>query len=483
MKNIALSPLELKPKANIRRTMPRAPELRPANYEEEFDSLTVFYDCFVSADGAWRVLLGPPLLNLESGVLSSFPGLFGCESSTQVRLISPPPTAMHNLSSQLWLKSTQDSVDVDATSFHQGHIVVQPNESQLFSGRKVLLTLSKDNEIRWIRDWVTFFARRHEYDAVLFYDNASSSYDASDIYDAVSSIPGIEATAVVHWPYKYGPQGTDAFHDRLREGSGPPPLPWDSTYCQPGMLEHARHRFLSSAEAVINADIDELVLTKDSEPLFDLVRRSGTGYLSYPGHWVESATATGAENHRHFDFCHRAKEPASGFMWKWVVTPRRCPTEAKWLPHKVSRMKADPLSSSVSYRHFRAINTGWKYARGKARVPCESENVKDEELEAAMQILKLPEQQAWLQDLEARLKAREERMQTVAGAVETKTKELAAALKTRDREIETLRSMLAGKEAELSRILRSTSWRATAPIRKLKEVSAYVQHVLRARAK
>lgn len=469
MKDIALSPLELNPEANVRRTAPRAPELRPPNYEAEFDSLTVFYDCFVSADGAWRVLLGPPLFNLETDIISAFPDLFGCKASTQIRFYAPPPEAKHNLSSQLWLQSTLDRIEVDPTLFRQNQIVVQPNESQVFSGRRVLLTLSKDNEIRWIRDWVTFFARRHGCDAVLFYDNASTKYGSSDIYKAISSVPGIRACVVVHWPYKYGPQGSDAFHDRLKNKNEPPPMPWDSTYCQPGMLEHARHRFLSEAEAVVNADIDELILTKDSEPVFNLVHRSESGYLQYPGHWIESITERPTfGDRRHLDFCYREKEPASGFMWKWAVAPRRCPMAARWLPHSVSRMKVDPLSGLVSYRHFRAINTSWKYAREKTRAPSEDAHVKDEELESAMEVLRLPQQEAWFSDLEHRLQAQEIRLQTMSDTLET-----------RDREIRILRDTLASKDAELRRVLHSASWRMTAPIRSVRRASAYIQRVLR----
>lgn len=468
MKPISLSPLELAPLSGVRRTMPRPAHLRPPDYEEKFDSLTVFYDCFASADGEWRVLLGPPLRNLETAVFPSLPNLFGCSTTNDVRLVSPTAGDKNPCSSQIWLRSSKNSVDLPSADFRQKQIVVQPNASELFSGRKVLLTLSKDNEIRWIRDWVTFFARHHDCDAVLFYDNASTRYATSDIHDAISSVPGIEATLVVDWPYKYGPQGTDSLNELTRQGSEMLLLPWDSFYCQPGMLEHARHRFLSSADVVVNADIDELVLTQHGEPLFDLVRLSDTGYFRYKGHWIESATESDVGNQRHFHFRHRSKEPASGYLWKWAVAPQRCPQDASWLPHIISRMEGDPLSRTVSYRHFRAISTGWKYSRDKTSVPCDGEHLKDEALEAAMQILKLPDQQADLQSLEDRKK----RLQTMA-----------AALRTKDAQIKALRSALAAKKADLQSVLRSKSWRATAPVRTLIEAAASVRNRLRAKAK
>ena len=68
----------------------------------------------------------------------------------------------------------------------------------------------------------------------------------------------------------YGPQGSERDH-------GAPKLPWDLNYAQFGVLEHARHRFLSLAEAVVNADVDELVVTKAKVSIFELVSRSETG--------------------------------------------------------------------------------------------------------------------------------------------------------------------------------------------------------------
>ena len=87
-----------------------------------------------------------------------------------------------------------------------------------------MLTLSKDNELKffyWIADWVRFFARRHGCDAVLFYDNASTKYDLSEIYKTISSIRGIEVVVVIQWPYKWGPVGSE-------RDNGPPKVPWDS---------------------------------------------------------------------------------------------------------------------------------------------------------------------------------------------------------------------------------------------------------------
>jgi hypothetical protein len=392
--NINLSPLELHPAKPIRRAMPRPPHLRQPDYEENFDFMTVFYDCFRSVDASWCVLIGPPLINLEPVVIPALPKLFRCQSTLDVRLISHVPgKSGRNPSTQLWLRTTQSRVALLSDAFRQSEIAVQPNHCDLFMDRKVLLTQSKNNELYWIGDWVRFFARSHGCDAVLFYDNGSTKYELSEIYETISSTPGIKVAVVVRWPYRRGPGGSEMRGLGGSERVDGPPTPWDSTYSQPGILEHARYRFLARAQAVVNADVDELVLTKDKVSLFELLSGSSTGYLRYPGYWIEGATTSAGRYPRHSDFCYRSTNVVESPP-KWTVAPGRCSPRATWLPHRITGMDCDALSSLVSFRHFRAIGTDWKYKRTTLTTPNEHDYVKDDEIEDWMQVLKLPEQGA-----------------------------------------------------------------------------------------
>ena len=394
MKKIDLSPLELHPGSPIRRVMPRPPHLRQPDYEEKFDFTTVFYDCFRSLDASWCVLIGPPLINLEPVVIPAIPNFFRCRSSSDVRLISHVPgKSRENPSTQLWLRTTQSRAALLNDAFRQSEIAVQPNHCDLFLDRKVLLTQSKNNELYWIGDWVRFFARSHGCDAVLFYDNGSTKYELPEIYETISSIPGIKVVVIVRWPYMRGPSGSEMRGLGGSERVDGPPTPWDSTYSQPGILEHARYRFRARAQAVVNADVDELVLTRDKVSLFELLSRSSTGYLRYPGYWIEGATTSAGKYRRHFDFCYRSTNSLESPP-KWTVAPSRCSTAATWLPHRISGMDCDALSSLVSFRHFRAIGTDWKYKRSTLTTPNERDYIKDAEIEDWMQVLKLPEKDA-----------------------------------------------------------------------------------------
>jgi hypothetical protein len=88
-------------------------------------------------------------------------------------------------------------------------------------------------------------------------------------------VPGLAVGVVVDWPFLYDIQDHS--------------YPEFTDFCQYGVLEHARHRFLAEARAVVNADIDEFPITKRGELLFDIALRSGTGYLKYGGHTDDSA--------------------------------------------------------------------------------------------------------------------------------------------------------------------------------------------------
>src|ERR687891_1649273 len=64
------------------RIPPRPLSLRHGDYDDHFDFTTVFYDCFWNAAGDAIILVGPPLLNLESDLdlaIIAYPTMAPCE--------------------------------------------------------------------------------------------------------------------------------------------------------------------------------------------------------------------------------------------------------------------------------------------------------------------------------------------------------------------------------------------------------------------
>ena len=361
MEGFPLSALELEPTSQLRRDQPRPQHLRQETYESEFDFCTIFYDCFRSINRRYVILIGPPLFNLASHVV---PRIVSAFNITKPSLGTLRPLKLHD---QIWLRTETARAVLAPGLFRQDVIQVQPNRSRQFERRKVLLTKSKDNDLVWIKDWVHFFAANHGTNAVLLYDNASTNYEPGKVQEVISKVEGIDVACVVEWPFKFGPQG------------GPHDI-WDSDFCQYAILEHARHRFLASAESVISADIDELVITEDGGSLHDLVRGSRTGYLEYRGHWIENASLAKDAIRRHAHFIFRSAVSDAPAEPKWTVMPQRCSAESQWAIHYVTGMEPDARSSSVSTRHFKAINTNWRMQRWCSEEPDERTHVIDQEL-------------------------------------------------------------------------------------------------------
>ena len=363
---IELSALELDQRSGVSRIPPRRDDLRQPGYEEKFDRETVLYDLFRSADGNVIVGVGPPLANLAeaiSPVLKHGLGSFDHRSLDRI--------------SQLWFRDGRSACALPTGLFKQTKLEVQPNHHALFHDKKVALVISKDNPLAWIWDWAYFLAEGHGCDAILFYDNDSNGYDIAEIEATLTSVPGITATVVVAWPYKYGP-------------SGGPHLVWDSDFCQYGVLEHARHRFLATAHSVLQTDIDELVLTEGGISVFDLVSRSTTGHIRFDGRWVENATAElpdpAGRRHRNF-FYLDAQKSNRRTQPKWAVVPTRCPHSSQWCVHWISNMKPDPVASArASLRHFKAINTNWLYNRWQYEFVDPGRHKIDEELAHWMRV-------------------------------------------------------------------------------------------------
>ena len=341
---VELSSLALDPTGKLRRDSPRPWYLRQPGYDDAFDWHTIFYDVFRTADARHVVLIGPPLRNLLGPVYRAIEKAFGVSrSALSIRTL--------NRNDQIFLASDVSSVTVEGLG-ERVHRAVQPNLCERFRGKRVVYTMSRDNELRWIRDWASFYVRKHGCDAVLLYDNDSTQYSHSDIEHALSGIAGLDTVCVVGWPYKFGPGGGEA---RL----------WDSDFSQYGALEPARHRFLGLADACLHADIDELVTTSDRSSVFDRVSNSKTGFIRYGGEWVENVRAEPPDaERRHTQFRHRLNRSPTPVRPKWAVVPARCPPKSQWRVHDVAGMRSDEVAArGVSTQHFRAINTNWKFER------------------------------------------------------------------------------------------------------------------------
>lgn len=341
----ALSPWILDFSHDPIRMPPRPPTLRHASYEDDFDFTTVFCDVFWDASGESIRLVGPPLLNLETELdftFTALPSMQPCPFEvrhkrwTDVVTVPVPPGTTGLIAD---------------TSLGRAFLAPQPNLSEIFAGRRCIYAMSQDNDIAWIQDWVRYYARGHGCNGVVLYDNNSTAYDVRELDDALRSIdPSIEVLTIP-WPYKWG----------VFDGRRPLSYSvWDSFYGQAAAFEHARLRYFRKAKSVVNADIDELAVTRDGQSVFEIVEQSDTGFIRFDGWWIHTyTTETLPRQRRHKHFYHKKTGRLDACTEKWAVVPAKSPEDVQWAIHNVIGMVPDEASFKVSLRHFKPINTSW----------------------------------------------------------------------------------------------------------------------------
>lgn len=328
------------------RKPPRPVHLRQRDYGARFDFGTVWHDCFRSFNGKWIVLAGPPLLNLAC-IFDE--GEFHHPRHSRF----PAHRRIHSNTEQVWLLCPDELEEVELrTPGRSLMIPVAANQCRTFGGRRVLLTVVKDDRIEWIRDWVRFHARCHGIDAVLIYDNQSSVFTGQELSEAIAGIPEIAVARVVEWFFPYGPDGGGA-------------MPWDSNYGQAGALEHAHHLFLQTADAVLSCDVDELVVDEEGLSVCDLCHQSPTGYLQFPGRWndcLANGDGPSVGDVRHVDHAWLTTRGDPNCPDKWALVPGRVDSRCQWQAHCVWGAEASVLPG-LEFRHCRGISTSWKHDR------------------------------------------------------------------------------------------------------------------------
>ncbi|SDK69591.1 capsule biosynthesis protein CapZ [Streptomyces indicus] len=329
----------------LRREPPRDPADRQADYLEKYDSRTLFYDAFRHGEDVW--LSGPPLNNLREELEKADWRVDGVDVRGSVSLSDWGRTQRSRIVGAG--SGRHLSLDLGDEKFSA---VIAPDDSELFAGQRTIITKSKDNDLVWIKDFLHYYHIVHGVTGVVFYDNNSTKYSPRDVADAISSVDGITTAVIVAWNYPWGPN------------AGPNNV-WDSDYCQYSLMEHGRFRYLSRAAGVINADIDELVLTNDARPVFDHVAESEVGAVTYAGHWIAKATPepmNPARQRRFVDYRHRSKGTTTV---KWTVLPHMLdPRTTQWRVHSVVGAGSE-RSEEIHHRHYQGVNNGWKYNRSE----------------------------------------------------------------------------------------------------------------------
>ena len=343
-----LSPYILPEGSRAARDMPRPPELRQPGYTERFDFRTLFYDAFHYKN--LIMLIGPPLFNfripLQRGKfwLDDKPladDAFALRDLNNMSRTTAVASSPHHAKIQFRAAAPYEN-DV------YGAIKIQKNQSRIFNGKRVLLVLSKNNPLRWIRDLISFYVKFHGIDAVLLYDNASDAYSNEELLAAVASVEGIRAAVVVPYNVPWGPPAG---------ASGK----WDSNFAQYAALEHARFRFLSTCAGVIYTDVDELVVPHRNITLFDAMRIAKYPAITYGSYTFLMVNAEEKKelHYRDFKYYYDPAMPPPvlsdvtlNTIMRWTAIPEYIPFDVQFSVHTFSGYQMLNVSDWFRIRHF-----------------------------------------------------------------------------------------------------------------------------------
>lgn len=341
---VNITSCELPISSKFKRVSPRKDTLKSPDYDEKFDSTTLAFDVFMSDDKL--VFSGPPAYGLEE--------FFNSENFylDEEPISCGPKVQQLDRTQRNWLfveKKVNQFKWVYANI--EFNISVNRNFQYLFRGKKTLFTLSKNNKFEWICDWIKFYKTVHHIDAVLFYDNNSNNYTLDELKQYLTKENLGVDIILVPWNFKYGPQGGIS--------TGLKNAPWDSDFCQYGMMEHAKERFLKYAMGVINVDIDELIIAPNGTSVFNELEQNPALHIS--GKWIESIPLDEKASIRFNNFFYFDRKNYKS-DYKWCINPQKIDCMAQWKVHTV-KVKELKLSRNFYYLHYKGINYNWKIKR------------------------------------------------------------------------------------------------------------------------
>lgn len=350
------------PDASPLRRLPRGPRRpRPRDFVlSKFETRALAYDAFWHADGRRVLLVSPPPLNL------------GPEIRRARYLARPSGVALrptYHVSTSVMLTELADvPAGTPVVEMQVGNdrfeLPLQPNSSPALAGRRVLFTMSKDNELAWIREWAHYHAAVQGADAVILFDNGSTRYAPAEIEAVLRTVRGIVRAAVISWPYRYGATDLAVLSN-----------PYYGLFLQIASMSVALRRYAARAYGLLNCDVDELAATPPGTTVFDLANASPHGLVVMRGQFIEAVRTGGAARPVpvHRDFLMRHRDPLTRLSRprKWALDPLRpwvsdlgVHPYMHWIEGRPWFGKTQP--PGMFHWHFRGINTNWKENRSDA---------------------------------------------------------------------------------------------------------------------
>jgi hypothetical protein len=342
----------------FKRTPIRPTELQVLNFDQNYDYDTVWND-IIQLNQQTLLLIGPPLYSVANWIM------------TQCQFIDSVGNTMQ------WQYHEMDRVAyicISTTSYHKEITLKTPYDEHVlyvdyprrhFENQKVIVTISKNHPIEWLKQWIDYHRVVHNVEGVLLYNNRSTIYTTEELSIALQRRD--MTVEILDYDVPFGAMGGGTWEWQGKSGDF---LPWDSDFSQYVMLEHAKWKYLWCAKLAINADTDELLIVKNGnlDGVADYCATGEHSALLYDGVWIEpvdGSTGTIAKNIppelRHFShYWYTTGGDGRGIGVKWLLNPQRN-LQYQWHLHKTYGPHVK--TSEIAFGHFFAMNTNWSYTR------------------------------------------------------------------------------------------------------------------------
>lgn len=309
---------------------------RTAEYLDKYDRQTLVYDAQHDTAREKLTLVAPRLLNLWPLLRDG------------LRVGQRPARGIHRkIFPKCEIITFRAPCDVVSLTLPDGRsLSVMPRtvDPAAFRDTNAIVTMSRDNPLDWITDWLRFYVRKHGANAVLFMDNGSTSYDTAAVSEAIGAVSGLRHAAILDVRFPYGPVigGRDV---RVKPN-----------FLQSAMLNMARIGPLAQARAVLNADVDELVQGPPGASLFDAAYRAWHGTVNIGGTFVFPDPGTVGPAPQRAHVWHAEPPPVS--TRKWAARPDGLLSRMGWFVHQVGGEPFRLVPESCDFRlvHCTASN-------------------------------------------------------------------------------------------------------------------------------
>ncbi|OSP55562.1 hypothetical protein [Pseudoruegeria sp. SK021] len=341
---VPLSGFTLPEGSPVLRDHVRKPKRRSDHYHAAFDRRTLIYDCVWQPDHNRYLLMTPMLSNLWPTLRDGLR-----QNGAPVQGLRRKRMGKYDL-----VMVPGAKVDLSLVLGDKEYPLTQrASVAENFAGMNCAVTMNRNNPLDWITDWAAWHVALHGLQGVLIFDNGSDAYSPDELAAALAGVRGLQQVVVASAPYPYGTT------DRVERGEIRP------NFLQPAMLNLARTDFLRKARAVLNADFDELVMSRDGSSVFDAAVARRHLAVRLPVYWAYPDPDVSGPA-RQLDHQFR-NDPKRRTPRKWCVAPGGLSSRFGWHVHHVGGevFKLNRESTDHEVIHCRAASTGWNARRGR----------------------------------------------------------------------------------------------------------------------